>query len=121
MWNGINSVIEMISILIAIGCNLEHGYCTKPDECICHVGWSGSNCTECVSQQNCPGSCSTPSGCVCIDPKDQEKGICQIKNNPPMFTKHKKRCEFLQECLIYNKIQQQTHEHPQISPEKGVR
>ena len=111
----------MILILVASGCNLEHGYCTKPDECICHIGWSGSNCTECVSQQNCPGSCSTPSGCVCIDPKDQEKGICQIENNPPMFTEYEKGRAFHQECLIYNKIQQEKLKNPIIGPEKGVK
>ena len=112
---------DMCLTYIDIGCNFEHGYCTKPNECVCNVGWSGSNCTECVSQQNCPGACSTPAGCVCFDPKDQEKGICQIQNNPPKFTKYQKRSIIDQECLIYNKIQQQKLENSETCTEQGFK
>ena len=98
---------------------MEHGYCTKPEECICHVGWSGANCTECVTQQNCPGGCSTPAGCVCIDPNDSFKGICQVQNNPPKFTKYKKRSSLEHECLIYNKVQQEKSAASDNCSDKG--
>ena len=36
------------------GCNLDHGYCTKPDECICVPGWNGELCNECIPHPGCP-------------------------------------------------------------------
>ena len=86
------------------GCNLDNGYCIHPGQCICHVGWSGSQCTECVVQQNCPGKCSVPAGCVCPDSQVNINGICQIKNNPPKVTQHNIPHTMDQGCLIYNKI-----------------
>ena len=57
----------------------------EPNQCICHVGWSGPNCDVCITQPNCPesGSCDEPAGCVC---EDSEDGRCIINNNPPMFS-----------------------------------
>ena len=48
---------------------MEHGYCdgTIVDECLCHPGWQGVNCTECVPYPGCPseGYCNKPWECIC--------------------------------------------------------
>ena len=48
------------------GCDLDHGWCRRPDECRCRVGWTGANCTECVPYPGCShGTCSEPWTCNC--------------------------------------------------------
>lgn len=48
------------------GCDLDHGWCRRPDECRCKVGWMGTNCTECVPYPGCAhGTCSEPWTCNC--------------------------------------------------------
>ena len=95
---------------------MEHGFCIEPDQCLCNVGWSGSNCTECVTQQNCPGACSTPAGCVCQDPHPNDKGICMIKNSPPNFTKYNSTATVDDICLFYNKklVESSTEQVPNV-------
>ena len=101
-----------VCINVFSGCNLEHGYCTKPDECICHVGWKGSNCTECVVQPNCPGGCSTPACCVCSNPSDNT-GICKIKNIPPKLTKSQLPYTMDHTCVLHNIIQKEVPPMPE--------
>ena len=59
----------LVSIFLAVcseGCDLEHGWCRRPNECRCRVGWSGSNCSECVPYPGCKmGNCTQPWTCDC--------------------------------------------------------
>ncbi|XP_023342294.1 delta-like protein B [Eurytemora carolleeae] len=34
-------------------CDPQHGYCTKPFECECNLGYSGDSCRECVKLPGC--------------------------------------------------------------------
>lgn len=48
------------------GCHSKNGYCTKPNECKCKLGWRGENCTECAVLPGCQhGSCTDPLDCDC--------------------------------------------------------
>ncbi|RWS08772.1 delta-like protein 1 [Dinothrombium tinctorium] len=53
--------------MCAAGCDLENGWCRRPNECRCRVGWKGVNCTECVPYPGCEhGNCdTTPWTCKC--------------------------------------------------------
>ena len=67
---------------------MDHAYCLEPNQCICHVGWSGPTCDVCMTQPKCPemGTCDEPAGCVCEESLD---GRCIIQNNPPKFSDKK--------------------------------
>ena len=78
-----------------------------PYECICLNGWGGENCTECRAQPNCPGTCSTPHGCVCSE--SNISGLCKIRDNPPnsnhnILTPHVMRSECKAYNLLYGEI-----------------
>ena len=47
------------------GC--QHGHCSQPGECICHPGWFGPNCDQCVKLPGCThnGYCTKPMECKC--------------------------------------------------------
>jgi len=64
------------------GCNLEHGYCTNPDECDCYFGWKGDTCDECVTHPSCPedATCTKPWGCNCKIDHDDNR-YCTIRDN----------------------------------------
>lgn len=47
-------------------CSRSHGYCEKPGECKCRIGWQGPSCDECVRYPGClHGSCLQPWQCNC--------------------------------------------------------
>lgn len=58
-----------LSFAIAIcakNCSQLHGYCKKPGECRCKVGWQGDNCNECHVYPKCKhGDCRRPWECNC--------------------------------------------------------
>ena len=111
------SVTDIQSIIIFVaGCNLEHAYCTKPGECLCDVGWSGENCTECIVQQKCPGSCNMPAGCVCTEFRQNGQGICRINDSPPSLTKNNFKHTMRETCFMYNKKKQIDITKPPIPP-----
>ena len=95
----------LLNIHLTSGCNLNNGFCSNPDECICYAGWSGPTCDVCVPQPHCPthGNCSEPAGCTCEDTLD---GKCKIENKPPKLTtlyrnpKHKMNTE----CVKLNNM-----------------
>ena len=43
----------------------------QPGECICHTGWSGSDCNQCIPYWACPeqgpNSCIEPNDCICFE------------------------------------------------------
>ena len=94
--------VSSITIFVS-GCNLDHAYCTKPGECLCDVGWSGKNCTECIVQQKCPGSCNMPAGCVCTETRQKGQGICRINDSPPSLTKNDLKHTMRDTCFMYNR------------------
>ncbi|XP_065349855.1 protein yellow-like [Cloeon dipterum] len=48
------------------GCHDEHGYCSRPGECLCKVGWKGNYCDECHPYPGCVnGTCNKPWECNC--------------------------------------------------------
>uniref|UniRef100_A0A8C0GK29 EGF-like domain-containing protein n=1 Tax=Chelonoidis abingdonii TaxID=106734 RepID=A0A8C0GK29_CHEAB len=48
------------------GCSEGHGYCERPGECKCRIGWQGRLCDECVRYPGClHGTCSQPWQCNC--------------------------------------------------------
>lgn len=72
-------------------CNLEHGYCDKPDTCQCRPGWSGPRCDQCLTYPGCAnGFCLAPWQCLCHNNWtgllcDQQMSFCEsqkpCKNN----------------------------------------
>lgn len=47
-------------------CHRERGYCRKPGECRCKVGWWGKNCEKCYPYPGCVnGNCTRPWECNC--------------------------------------------------------
>jgi len=70
----------------AEGCSSENGYCNKPNECKCRIGWTGADCNQCEIYPGCEhGTCSKPYTCEC----DSGWGghLCNIDLN--FCTKHK--------------------------------
>ena len=48
------------------GCNEQHGFCSRPDECQCRPGWTGPRCDQCVEYPGCVhGYCVSPWQCIC--------------------------------------------------------
>ena len=95
--------LNILNNILIKGCDISHAYCTKPNECLCLNGWSGENCTECIVQPNCPGTCSVPHGCVCSD--SMANGLCKIEDDPPKQREAKKSSNLmLNHCLNSNNV-----------------
>uniref|UniRef100_A0A452HV55 EGF-like domain-containing protein n=1 Tax=Gopherus agassizii TaxID=38772 RepID=A0A452HV55_9SAUR len=55
-----------LSAICLPGCSEGHGYCERPGECKCRIGWQGRLCDECVRYPGClHGTCSQPWQCNC--------------------------------------------------------
>lgn len=70
----------------APGCSDENGFCDKPYECKCRIGWTGAECNQCEIYPGCEhGTCSGPYTCDC----DSGWGghLCNIDLN--FCTKHR--------------------------------
>lgn len=56
----------LFSAICAKTCHRERGYCRKPGECRCKVGWWGKNCEKCYAYPGCVnGNCTRPWECNC--------------------------------------------------------
>nr|ABK56704.1 delta protein [Parhyale hawaiensis] len=48
------------------GCHPKQGFCEKPNQCQCHLGWQGENCDQCMIYPGCDhGTCNSPWECTC--------------------------------------------------------
>ncbi|XP_018011984.1 delta-like protein B [Hyalella azteca] len=55
-----------IKPICSAGCHSVNGFCEKPNECQCHLGWMGKSCDECKIYPGCDhGSCNSPWECTC--------------------------------------------------------
>ncbi len=74
---------------------MDHGFCVNEgqttDECLCHPGWRGPNCTECVPYPGCPagGTCDEPWECDCPDGVVGEACGVSSPNTLPKFYHHR--------------------------------
>ena len=66
----------------------SHGECVLPDTCKCHLGWTGSRCSQfsCSEVRQChgKGECVGPNTCRCEDgwlPPDCAQPTCYNVNN----------------------------------------
>jgi len=47
-------------------CDPQHGYCVKPGECKCNLGYQGASCRECIPLPGClHGQCTKSFTCHC--------------------------------------------------------
>ncbi|RUS85074.1 hypothetical protein EGW08_007168, partial [Elysia chlorotica] len=70
------------------GCDTHNGYCNRPRECLCRMGWQGKNCTECVPYLGCHhGTCEKSWECNC-----EEGWGGQLCNQDLNFCTHHKPC-----------------------------
>ena len=55
-----------ILAICASNCHKERGYCRRPGECRCKVGWTGEDCSKCHPYPGCKnGDCRRPWECNC--------------------------------------------------------
>ncbi|XP_017483783.1 PREDICTED: teneurin-3-like, partial [Rhagoletis zephyria] len=48
------------------GCDPMNGYCQRPDECRCRIGYTGDFCERCIPLPGCQhGYCNKPFECIC--------------------------------------------------------
>lgn len=48
------------------GCDPMHGYCKKPGECRCNLGFYGEKCDRCIPLPGCQhGYCNVSFECIC--------------------------------------------------------
>ncbi|XP_054730840.1 protein eyes shut [Anastrepha obliqua] len=48
------------------GCDPMNGYCQRPDECRCRIGYTGEFCERCIPLPGCQhGYCNRPFECIC--------------------------------------------------------
>ncbi|CAN8031183.1 unnamed protein product, partial [Ixodes persulcatus] len=51
----------------ADGCHPEHGFCERPGECLCKMGWEGARCERCTPMPGClHGACNASFECNCL-------------------------------------------------------
>jgi hypothetical protein len=88
-------VNDPFKYLFVSGCSMDHGFCTNDgsitDECICHPGWKGENCTECIAYPGCPegGTCNEPWECQCpLGVVGSACGIERKHNTLPKYYHH---------------------------------
>uniref|UniRef100_A0A672NA71 Delta-like protein D n=1 Tax=Sinocyclocheilus grahami TaxID=75366 RepID=A0A672NA71_SINGR len=56
----------LVSTICLPGCDEDHGFCDKPGECKCRVGFSGKYCDDCIRYPGClHGTCQQPWQCNC--------------------------------------------------------
>ncbi|RDD40186.1 Wnt inhibitory factor 1 [Trichoplax sp. H2] len=63
-----NNEILLILAICLPGCNLRHGYCNGPNECLCQLGWQGHLCDQAICSPTCHprnGYCNQPNECRC--------------------------------------------------------
>uniref|UniRef100_H3CIF1 DeltaD n=2 Tax=Tetraodon nigroviridis TaxID=99883 RepID=H3CIF1_TETNG len=59
------SFVHLAAICLP-GCDEQHGFCDKPGECKCRVGFSGRYCDDCIRYPGClHGTCQQPWQCNC--------------------------------------------------------
>lgn len=48
------------------GCDPMNGYCQRPGECRCRIGYTGEQCDKCIPLPGCQhGICNKPFECIC--------------------------------------------------------
>lgn len=48
------------------GCDPMHGYCKRPGECRCNLGFYGERCDRCIPLPGCQhGYCNVSFECIC--------------------------------------------------------
>lgn len=77
----------MFTAICSKTCHREKGYCRKPGECRCKVGWWGKNCDVCYPYPGCVnGDCRRPWECNC---KEGWGGmLCDEGNVKTFYKKH---------------------------------
>lgn len=66
MINRNSNLLNEKTAICAANCNLKYGYCKKPGECRCKVGYYGENCDQCHPYPGCKnGTCQRPWECNC--------------------------------------------------------
>ncbi|PVD34593.1 hypothetical protein C0Q70_05869 [Pomacea canaliculata] len=61
-------------------CQEGRGYCDKPYECRCHLGWKGTECHQCQTYPGClHGYCIHAWQCICH--QDWSGSHCNIDNH----------------------------------------
>lgn len=48
------------------GCDPQQGYCKRPGECRCKLGFYGDKCNKCIPLPGCQhGHCNVSFECIC--------------------------------------------------------
>ncbi|KAF2882049.1 hypothetical protein ILUMI_24121, partial [Ignelater luminosus] len=48
------------------GCDPLNGYCNRPGECLCKLGFYGERCNKCIPLPGCQhGYCNVSFECIC--------------------------------------------------------
>ncbi|XP_041359314.1 delta-like protein D [Gigantopelta aegis] len=70
-------------------CTKSHGFCDRPYECRCRLGWRGMNCQECIPFPSClHGYCRDAWQCICHE--GWSGSFCSVDNK---YCDHYKPCQ----------------------------